>query len=569
MKQKSRLQFRNLGAALTLAGGIVGTAGFVGAVSAPIAAHAQTAFMVVRPENGATVRETVHIQMSRKALDDLGVKYLSVSLDGKFKEAVAILKLPADGKPMTSDQVAVSPQMVALLWNTKLPPEGSNGGVNPLGVEDGQHTIEITAQAADGRRLGSQTLTLNVLNRGGLQIPADGLEMAYHFQLGDTSKYREQTVVEYEGEHTNAPPPGFSTQGGGHYLSPGFGSNFSGSGSFGGGQGGPGASMGMSMGSGGGQRGGPGGGFQGGGGRFGGPPGGGFGSPGGGYDPGAAAGPFTVLVENVRANYERTTEDSEGGDLYFLRDKVVDGTFISGSGSAGLLQDIYSLKSRYRTVHTSGSVSDPGLANAEHPGAYIAMPIPNLGGGRRRIGQEWKTLTPIKLEWATLDKPPVVEATNKLEGLEWQDGYQTARILQTFDGKADIPIFGGAGVIKGADVHMSQTIWFAYRAGKIIRMETDMTVNGATPASLLASMVPGAGVNAGLSGAGGFGSPGMGAMGFPGGGPGGEEGKGGFGQPGGGGGFGQLVSTQPQEEARVPAKFHSTSTVQLLLPGMK
>jgi hypothetical protein len=180
------------------------------------AAQAQVPFQVIRPENGATVREVVHIQMARRALEDAGVKYLSFSIDGKFREALAVLPLPQSGEPVTSDSEQVNKQTVTLLWNTKVPPANTSGSggssTNPLGVEDGSHTIEIVAQSSDGRRLGSQTLTLDVENRGGLTIPGDGLLMDYRFDLGDTSHYRELTVVEFEGDRTeNTPPP----QGGG------------------------------------------------------------------------------------------------------------------------------------------------------------------------------------------------------------------------------------------------------------------------------------------------------------------------------------------------------------------
>jgi hypothetical protein len=559
----------------------------VGVALAPaIVAQAQVPFQIIRPENGATVRETVRIQMARRALEDAGVKYLSFSIDGKFREAIAVLPLGSSAKIVRSDTVEVNPQTVALLWNTKLPPADTAGTANSpsntLGVEDGSHSVEIIAQAADGRRLGRQTLTLNVQNRGGLQIPGDGLAMNYRFEVGDTSRYREMTVVEFRGDHTEtaaavaALPQGYVSRSFGQRYQPAGGNGYPGSpgGSYPGG-GSPGGYPGG--GSPGGYPGGgsPGGSYPGGypgggtpGGSRGGypgasmsPGGGQFGTPGGAYSQAAASGPYTVLVQNVRANFERTTEDSAGDGLYFIRDKVNDGTIISGSGAGARLEDVYSLKSRYRTVLTSGAVKDAGLANADHPGAYIAMPIPNLGGGRRRIGQTWNTLTPVKLEWATLDKPPLISATNTLEGLEWQDGYQTARILQSYDGKADMPIYGGAAVMKGADVKMQRTIWFAYRAGKIIRMETDVSVSGEAPSTVISAMVPAAGVSVGASG--GSGSPG----GYP-----GFAGTSGpttalSGAPGAGGGFGAL--SQAVEDPKVPAKFHSTSSVQLVLPGQK
>jgi hypothetical protein len=574
------IRFIKGGAALLPATAALATATVALGVPAPQAAHAQVPFRVIRPENGATVRETVRIQFARRALEEAGVKYLSISLDGKFREALAVLPAPAaDKKIVRTSSIEVTPQVVNVLWNTKAASDtGGNNkeGGSTLGVADGPHSIEIIAQDAAGKRLGMQTLQLNVDNSGGMQIPAGGLALSYRFQVGDRTRYHQVATVEYIGER-KAATPGATQQFQG-YTSRGFGQ---GRGGFGG-PGGPGSFGPGDEGGFGGPPpgyGGPGG-YPGAGGR------GGFGGPGGGYGLGAMqTGPFTVPVQTVRANFERTTEDALGGGAYFLRDKVLDGVIIGGNGAAARLEDVYNFKSRYRTVLTSGLVKEYGVANAARPGAYVALAIPNLGGGRRRVGQTWKVQTPVQLEWATLDKPTMVFATNSLEGLEWQNGYQTARIKQTYNGKADIPIYGGAGRMRQANVQLDRTIWFSYKAGKIIRMETDVTVEGPAPATVLSAMVPSAGVGGGMMGGGGFGGPGGddGGMTFPaafggGGGPGGlRGGPGGMmgapggmmggpgGMMGGGGGFGGLQ--QQQEEQRVPAKFHSHTVVSLIIPG--
>ncbi len=285
----------------------------------------------------------------------------------------------------------------------------------------------------------------------------------------------------------------------------------------------------------------------------------------------------------MRATYERTVEDRVGAAAYFLRDKVNDGTITAGNGASARLQDVYSFKSRYRTVGTSGAVYDPGVANAAHPGAYVALPMIDLGGQRRRIGSTWKTAAPVFLEWATLDTPPMAVVTNTLESLEWQDKYQTARVKQTFEGRLDIPIYGGAGTMKRAKVKMERIIWFGFKAGKIVRMETTTEVDGDAPASVLAAMVPSAGISGGggmggmmggmmggnggddLGAGGGMmrgGSSGMGSM-MRGGSSGMGAMMGGMGGPGGAGGFGAMGG-QGDDETTAPAKFKSTTVVELV-----
>lgn len=548
--------------------GLFSAAAVAVALNGP-ASYAQVPFRVSSPQNGATVRETVYFVMPRSAIGE--AKYVEFSLKRpgesvlQFKQAIGIPAAKVDGIGVRSENIASSNKNVAILWNTKgLDPNPKLADSERV-YQDGSYEVELVAHDALGKRVGRQVLTLNVNNKGELQVPSDGLALAYRFQVGDDTRYQQITTVNYIADplpQNSAGPNG----GGGGYNSRGFGSGagrgFSGGG---GGFSGP-----PSGGSGGGFRGGggpPGDGDFGGGGGGGrgggsGPPGGyrggatgGF-SGGGQYTPQPQSGPTITLVQNVRANYERTTEDNLGNDLYFVRDRVIDGTIVGGNGSAARLEDVYDFKSRYRTIVTSGFVKDNGVASAARPGAYVALAIPNLGNGRRRVGQRWTSLSPVLLEWATLDKAPVISASNVLENLEWQDGYRTARIKQTFDGTTDMPIFGGAGKIRSAHVKMERTIWFGYTVGKIIRMETNVDVDGSAPSDILSAMVPSAGVGGGAGLGGGV--PGEGGQGFP-----GQKGSGGPGADGpGGGSFGALQQTQAAP--RVPAKFRSVTTVQLV-----
>ena len=542
------------------------------ALSAP-AAHAQIPFRLSSPQNGQSVRETVYFVMPRSTLGDWasgGVRYIEFSLKRPgdatflFKQAIGVPAPKTSGLAVRGENVASTNQNVAILWNTKgLDPNPKLSDAERV-YNDGSYEVELVAHGAKGDRLGRQVLTLNLNNKGNLQIPSSGLNLAYSFSVGDKTKYQQVTTVNFISEPAPANTGGVNNGGGrsfgsgagrGGGISRGQGDD---GGGFRGGGGPPGGFRGGSSGPPGGFRGGGGpiGGFGGRGGQRGGPSGGGSGYT----PPPAPEGPTITLVQNVRANYERTTEDSLGGSTYFVRDRVIDGTIVGGNGSAARLEDVYDFKSRYRTILTSGLVKDNGVASAARPGAYVALPIPNLGGGRRRVGQRWSSLSPILLEWATLDKPPFVTTNNVLENLEWQDGYKTARIKQTYSGTADIPIYGGAGKMKAANVKMERTIWFGYTVGKVVRMETTMDVDGSAPSDVLSAMVPNAGVGGGAGLAGGF--PGGGGQGFPGApGGGGERGfdPGGAGSPG--GGFGGLAGAQ--ESPLVPAKFRSITTVQL------
>ena len=596
------------------------------AITMPMSASAQVPFKVARPQDGARVRETVRIQIPRTALTN--VKYLALSVDGKFRAGLGVpapvFEKNGKARSVTTDVLAYDETSVSILWNTKtLTPDPKNPSLLE-GVEDGPHAIEIIAFDGNNKRIGRQSLTLEVDNKGGLRVPADGILLTYRFQVGDETHYSQKTDVEYLGENKPAAlgagfasgSNGFASQGrgmsggGGGFAGggmngdgdmgkggPGMGSSGprgGGAGMRGGGgmtsSGGPRGGMGSSgprggssgMMGGAGMRGGGmmgggmmGGGMMGGSGMMGGAGGAAFGRDNGNFQ---ASGPYTLPVQTVTAKYERSTEDRITQSAYFTRDLVTEGTITAGNGASARLEDVFSFKSRYRTLSTSGKTLEYGVASADRPGAYVALPVIDLGGQRVRVGQPWQSRTPVLLEWATLDAPPTVTANNVLESLEWQDGYQTARIKQTFEGRVTMPIYGGAAKIDGAKVKMTRMIWFGFKAGKVVRTETTMEVEGDAPASVIATMVPGAGVSGGAGMLGGMGGGMMGGLGGMGGGRmgggmmGGDDdmpSMGGSGFGSGMGSFGNAFGMQgeTQEESKVPAKFKSFTVVTLDKPA--
>jgi len=588
------------------------------AITMPMAASAQVPFKVARPQDGARVRETVRIQIPRTALTN--VKYLALSVDGKFRAGLGVpspvFEKNGKAKSITTDVLAYDETSVSILWNTKtLTPDPKNPSLLE-GVEDGPHAVEIIAFDGNNKRIGRQSLTLEVDNKGGLRVPADGILLTYRFQVGDETHYSQKTDVEYLGENKPVAAGAGFASGSNGFASQGRGMSGGGGGFAGGGmngdgdmgKGGPGMSssgprggMGSSgprggsgmMGGGGGPRGGMGssgprgmgssgprggagmmGGGMMGGGMMGGAGGAAFGRDNGNFQ---ASGPFTLPVQTVTAKYERSTEDRVTQSAYFTRDLVTEGTITAGNGASARLEDVFSFKSRYRTLSTSGKTLEYGVASADRPGAYVALPVIDLGGQKVRVGQPWQSRTPVLLEWATLDAPPTVVANNVLESLEWQDGYQTARIKQTFEGRVSMPIYGGAAKMDGAKVKMTRMIWFGFKAGKVVRTETTVEVDGDAPASVIASMVPGAGVSGGAGLMGGMGGMGGGMMGggkSAGGMGGGDEdmpSMGGSGFGSGMGSFGNAFGMQgeTQEESKVPAKFKSFTVVTLDKPAAK
>ncbi len=146
-------------------------------------ASAQAPFTIVRPQEGAIVREVVQVRFPRNSVPPGG--FIGVSIDGKFHEAVSTGSLGQDE----------SRDHYIYYWDTK-----------KLNVPDGEHMIELTLYASEGaqRILGRSSVKVVVENA--IQPPAEGIQLRYRWSpLGRTVRYninytvKESTEIKYTG----------------------------------------------------------------------------------------------------------------------------------------------------------------------------------------------------------------------------------------------------------------------------------------------------------------------------------------------------------------------------------
>lgn len=134
---------------------------------------------------------------------------------------------------------------------------------------------------------------------------------------------------------------------------------------------------------------------------------------------------------------------------------------------------------------------------------------------------------------------PKVTLTSKFEGLEWESGYPTAKIRQTYEGAAGKDMqFSGIDVTQPT-INYQRDIYVAYKSGTLVKIKRTLTISGRTTSEAAAPPDPGA-----AAGGGAFSSGRFGGSGAPGAGPmaaGGLAGAGGSpyggGPAGGGAGF--------------------------------
>jgi hypothetical protein len=125
---------------------------------------AQAPFTIVRPADGAKVRETVHVLIPKNSVPKTG--YVGFFLDGKFMEAVV---------------PNLSGRYYEYVVNTK-----------KEDIEDGKHSLEAVLYvdySDEPRIVDRSSVTLSVQNHANIPIPKNGFQLAYHFNEGSSLRY--------------------------------------------------------------------------------------------------------------------------------------------------------------------------------------------------------------------------------------------------------------------------------------------------------------------------------------------------------------------------------------------
>jgi hypothetical protein len=132
-------------------------------------ALAQAPFTIVRPADGAHVRETVHILIPKGSIPENG--YIGIFLDGKFIEAV---RPPVVGKYFQYN------------LDTKARGIADSEPGKPYKLE----TVLFTEYNDQPRIVDRSSVDLYVANKSSIQIPNDGFSLRYNWKPGSELIYR-------------------------------------------------------------------------------------------------------------------------------------------------------------------------------------------------------------------------------------------------------------------------------------------------------------------------------------------------------------------------------------------
>lgn len=116
------------------------------------------------------------------------------------------------------------------------------------------------------------------------------------------------------------------------------------------------------------------------------------------------------------------------------------------------------------------------------------LELPVLPKQSISVGEQWTTDGKLEIPGTPPDQQPKVTLMSKFEGFEWEGGFQTAHIHQSFDStkggfKEKQIIFGTVNVMNPV-IKYDQDIFVAYRSGKLIKVSRKIEVVGKTAQSV-------------------------------------------------------------------------------------
>ncbi|MGC8783493.1 MAG: hypothetical protein ACP5RN_03770 [Armatimonadota bacterium] len=374
-------------AALAAAVAVLGVAVFALAQGTP--------FNILRPADGAIVRERVRIEVPRASIPEGG--FVGIYIDGRFQTSLA---------PRRDDK---EPRL-RYVWDTKVPIVDPSTQ-KPEPVKDGEHTITVVLYDPDGKAIDRAEVRVQVANQEGISLPAIGTRLQYRFRLGENVNYKQHDEVILLAGQTGAEITGGVTGEQVAYEADTF---------------------------------------------------------------------FNLFAYDIR------------GNIFIIRQRANKQQVLAYN------QPVYTLgEEMFRAVlqfiTPLGSVIYQNVDTTNDPYVFRVMVLPVLPELRVKVGDTWTSWAHILLPDMPVERARKVQVQNKLEGVEWEGGYPTVKIRQTYEGTLSGTLEFSNYVLQDPKVKLDRTLWFAFNAGRLVRSEATIEIEGQVPTGVQPARLAGLG----------------------------------------------------------------------------
>ncbi len=185
-----------------------------------------------------------------------------------------------------------------------------------------------------------------------------------------------------------------------------------------------------------------------------------------------------------QSNLDLSVDDLYRNDQAIVRNKLTALT-IKRSGQQIEFSPSQLTKSLYQQLDPLGNVLYQTGNQSFEQFAQLGLPVntsidlPVLPQEPRMVGDVWtQSNVPIDIPGTPPNEQPKVTLQNKLVDLEWQGGYPTAKIVQTYNGTPRDHVIFGTTEIESPHIKFQRVIYLAYRSGTLVKVYRTLQIQG-------------------------------------------------------------------------------------------
>src|SRR5258708_22398466 len=183
-------------------------------------------------------------------------------------------------------------------------------------------------------------------------------------------------------------------------------------------------------------------------------------------------------------------EDKYSSGSAIVRNKLTQ-LIIRQAGQESIYPSEQLPKSLYQELDQFGQVAYENASASFQQFAQLGVPVettlnlPVLPRQEVRVGDKWTSeKVHLDIPGTPPDKQPVVTLTSTLEDIEWEGGYPTAKIHQSYDSKnggMHLKSLTFANIeVDNPTLTYERDVYLAYRSGTLIKVTRKLEVTGKT-----------------------------------------------------------------------------------------
>ncbi|HSV72168.1 MAG TPA: hypothetical protein VLH79_00215 [Chthonomonadales bacterium] len=224
---------------------------------------------------------------------------------------------------------------------------------------------------------------------------------------------------------------------------------------------------------------------------------------------GMGSGVGEMEVSGLRSRLQLSVEDMYADGDAMLRNRLERLSVRFGGqettfSSADLPGGVYKQVSSLGRIEYQNRPSELDQFAASGLKVLTAVELPILRSAPVAVGDSWQTPNvSLEIPGIAAEDQPRVTVTSRFEGFEWEGGFPTARIVETFDSTRTAlnrrQLQVGPYLLENPQVRLTREIFLAHEHGTLVKVVRRLEVTGRAPMMQGVAVMGGAGIGGGMA----------------------------------------------------------------------